>query len=151
MKKIIPTLIKRTGWHQTLAMTIAFLLTVLSVLQLFWFEDMPGELSTLLPVEWSQASIVIAAAYAIGEVLAVAYFLPLALSALARWCLRVVAIGIPLAWIGIMKYALFTGQAANAAYLGAKVDLPLSWLHVIAMMLLLVAMVVVVTQDLRKS
>jgi len=151
MKKIIPTLTKRSGWHQILALVIASILTIMAVLQLFWYEDLPNEISVLLPIEWAQTSIVIAAAFVITEVLAIAYFLPLALSTLARWCLRVVALLVPVAWIGSMKYALLTEQAANAAYLGAKFDVSLNWWHVVAMTLLLIATVVVVAQDLRKS
>ena len=151
MKKIIPTLIKRSGWHQNLAVAVAGILTVMAVLQLFWFEDLPNEISVLLPTGWSQSNIVIAAVFVIAEVLAVAYFLPLVLSTLARWCLRVVALLVPIAWIGSMKYALLTEQAANAAYLGAKFDMPLNWWHVIAMTLFLIAIGVVVVQDLRKS
>jgi len=151
MKKIIPTLIERSGWHQILALVIASVLTLMVVLQLFWYEDLSNEISVLLPIEWTQTSIVIAAAFVITEVLAIAYFLPLTLSTLARWCLRVIALIVPIAWIGIMKYALLSEQAANAVYLGAKFDVPLSWWHVIAMTLLLIAAGVVVAQDLRKS
>jgi len=151
MKKIIPILIKRSGWHQILALLIAAILTLMAVLQLFWYEDLSNEISVLLPIECVQTSMVIAAAFVITEVLAIAYFLPLALSALARWCLRVVALAVPIAWIGVMKYALLSEQAANAVYLGAKFDIPLNWWHVIAMTLLLIAAGVVVAQDLRKS
>lgn len=150
MKKIAPTIQERSSPRQRLSLALAGFFTLIAVLQLFWFEDLPGELSVLLPSNWAQASIVVAALLVIGEVLAAAYFLPIALSSLARWCVRVIAWVVPLAWIALMVPALIGGQAANVAYLGAKLDIPLGWGHVVIMALVFVSVVMVTTGDMRK-
>lgn len=151
MKKITPTILRRAGWHQYLALTITAILTLLVVLQLFWFEELPRELAVSLPVEWVRVSSILAALFVIGEVLAVAYFLPIALSPLARWCTRVLAVCAPLGWIAVTAYSLVSGQAANVAYLGAKFDIALTWTYVAVMAALLAGVVAVVITDLRKS
>lgn len=151
MKKITPTIQKRSSPRFRLSLALAFFFTVIAVLQLFWFEDFPGELSVLLPDGWGRASIIIAALFVIGEVLALAYLLPVALSPLARWCVRVIAWAVPISWIILMTSALLRDQAANAAFLGAKLDVGLGWEHVAMMALVLVGIAMVTTGDLRKS
>lgn len=151
MKKIVPTIQKRSSPRQRLSLALAGFFTILVVLQLFWFEDFPAELAVLLPDSWAQGSIVVTTLFVIGEVLAVAYFLPVALSSLARWCVRVCAWAVPIAWIILMVSALLRGQAANVAYLGARLDISLGWEHVAMMALVLVGIAMVTTGDLRKS
>lgn len=151
MKRITATLMTRTGWHSALALFLGALWTVLLVLQLFWFEDMPAELGVLLPASWSRSAIVIGAVVATLELFTVAYFLPLALSMLARWCVRVVALLIPLLWSVLLGYALLVQQPASVVYLGAKFDIPLSWLSITGMGLVFLLTLVVVVKDMRKS
>lgn len=151
MKKIVPLIHKRSDWHQILALCSAGIFTVLAILQLFWFEDFPDELGVLLPAEWAQANTIFAAAFVIAEVFAVAYFLPIALSPLARWCTRVLAWLVPISWIAIMVYTFATHQAANTAYLGAKLGVPLGWVSTFAMVALFIMVAIVTISDLRKS
>jgi len=151
MKKIAATIQKRSSPRQRLSLALAGFFTILAVLQLFWFEDFPAELAVLLPDGWAQASIIVATVFVIGEVLAVAYFLPVALSPLARWCVRACAWAVPVGWIVLMGAALLRGQAANVAYLGAKVDVPLGWEHIGMMLLVLVGIAMVTSGDLHKS
>lgn len=151
MKKIVPIIQKRSSPRQRLSLALAGFFTILAVLQLFWFEDFPAELAVLLPDGWAQASIIVATLFVIGEVLAVAYFLPVALSPLARWCVRVCAWAVPVGWIILMVVALLRGQTANVAYLGAKLDITLGWEHVGMMVLVLIGIAMVTSGDLRKS
>lgn len=151
MKRIIPTVFHRNGLHLYLSLALGGVMLVLTLLQLFSYEDMPSVLSVLLPNDWiSNASIVMACIVTI-EVFAIPYFLPLALSPLARLCSAVFALFVPLVWAMVNAYAVAVGQDGNAGFTSPKLPLHASFVSVSAKIVLFCAVVGLMIVDQRRS
>lgn len=148
---IQPTILRRTGSTYIGALAIAAVFTVLSVLQLFWYEEFIGRLALLLPAGVASFAPVVAAFIVIAEILAITYFLPLALSKLARTAAALLAVVAPIVWLVLLTSTLAQQRAATTTYLGSAVDGGLVWWSVLPMLVLLSAVVALIAHDTRSS
>ncbi len=150
MKKVEAHLYKRSAnLANGLAYAAAFVIVVMLVLQLFGYSDTLDSLGTLLPAEWVKPLPIILALIVVIELLALPYFLPLALSRLARICAAACAWLTPLMWLGIMCIGLASNVQASVPLLGDHPDIPLGILPVCLMLLLLSIVGTVTSLDIN--
>lgn len=123
MNQVTATIFRRSGKHQIYSLALACAFVVMALLQLFSLEDMPTALSVLLPAGFVMNTHALMALIVVIEVFAIPYFLPIALSPLARLCAAICALLTPLVWGGLNLYTASVNQAANAGFLSPKLHL----------------------------
>ncbi len=141
MKKITSRLyIRKDRLASALSYGAAFVIVVMLTLQLFGYDMMTDILGVLLPAGWVRSLPVILAVIVVIELLSLPYFLPIALSKLARIFAWIFAWLVPLVWLGVMFIALDSVEQATVPLFGNHVDIPLG-LPSVSMMFLLLAVV----------
>jgi len=139
MRKVTAHLYKRSdAFVERLAYVAAFLITIMLVSQLFSYDSMVDSLGVLLPAAWARSLPVILALVVVVELFALPYFLPIALSRLARICAAVCSWLVPLGWMAIMYIALGNGVQASVPLLGGHLDIALGVVPVCLVFILLV-------------
>jgi len=142
------TSLHRRGTGMYVAVVAAALLIIMAVAQLFAYEKFPGALTQSLATTSSSIQItLLAALLVVFEVAAVANFVDVPLSRLARWCSRLCGLLVPVSWIAIM----IAKKSGESAILGAKVHLAVGFVSYGFMVMLLVLAIAVIVFDVRRQ
>ena len=149
MRHVEATIFRRSGAQLWLSLAIAFVFVCFTLLQLFSFEDMTSVIQVLLPANTSINAQVLITFIVVLEVFAVPYFLPIALSPLARICAGVCAVIVPVVWGVLNVSAVASNQAANAGFVSPKIHLDAGAISIAFLTLLLVFTLVLMYLDRR--
>ena len=150
MKTIQATILWRNGVYQWGALALAGVSTLLLTLQLFSYDMMAQPFGRLLPKQMVPAIEIIMAGIVVLELGAIAYFLPLALSKLARAIGAVSAVLVPLVWIVLTWHGLHN-TGAKAVMFGTKFAIGVNWWQVVFMFALFAATIWLIAADRRRT
>lgn len=130
------------------ALTAALLLILMAVAQLFAYESFSSVLTQSLAMTSSSVQITLLAAFlVVFEVTAVANFVDVPLSLLARWFSRLCGLLVPVMWIAIM----IAKRSGESAVLGAKLHLAVGAQSYGFMAALLMLAIAVIVFDIRRQ
>ena len=151
MKRIHASVYHRsTRLATVLAYGTAAVLVVMLALQLFSYESLGNALLVLLPTGFIRSVPVITALLVIIELFALPYFLPIALSPLARYCALACAWLVPLLWIGLMMVGLDPALTATVPLFGTKLGLDMGVVPVCLMLVMLSCVATISSLDYRQ-